>query len=185
MADRGEAAIARNAFDEIGPDLATLIDSWVYEAKLTALETADFPTEPILSALLQSGLVRRRGDESIELLPFKNRELWLAALSNWISTVITPPLSWSRVASELFSLERLLRQEAAQHLESRDGPAWRTASLGMFEATILELARRAMASRPPASWEKSAVHWIGCSCQSCDAGQRTGGWQDLAWTTDR
>lgn len=137
-----EREVATRAFAELGADLATLLESWVFEAKMTAVDSDDIPSEAIHSALTTSGLIRRVGGESYALLPFKNRELWIDSLAEWIASVIEPPESWSKVAAELFALERDLRLELSREFERGHGAGWRHVRLRELAPTILELARR-------------------------------------------
>ena len=142
FAERLEREVATQAFAEIGPDLSTLMESWVFEHKLSVIEADDVPNEAILSALSTSGLLRRGSGDSYELLPFKNRDLWTDALAKWLAGVLEPPESWSKVAAELFALERDLRLELTRHFGKQYGSGWRHDCLSDLGATILELAKR-------------------------------------------
>ena len=141
LAERLEREVATRAFAEIGPDLSTLMESWVFEHKLSVVEGDDIPNEAILSALSTSGLIRRRDGDSYALLPFRNRDLWTDALAKWLAGVLEPPDSWSKVAGELFALERDLRLELTRHFEKHHGYEWRDARLSDLGPSILESSK--------------------------------------------
>jgi hypothetical protein len=139
---RAEVALAHEVYSELGPDIVTLLESWVFEAQLGEIEDDDLPSDTIHTALSESGLICRSEEGGYRLLPFANRAHWTTGLAEWLSAVIEPPESWTKVAAELFALERDLRRALALRYAVDHGEGWRSTVLEDVTAEILELARR-------------------------------------------
>lgn len=142
VAAAAEKAVASRAWDQLGPDLLSLMDSWVFESCLEQISPEEVPNEAILSSLIGSGLVRMGDRDLLQILPFENRQIWVDSLADAVARCSKAPDSWIRVASELFSLERQLRIAVAVRLEDQFGTTWKTDGLQEFAAGLVELARR-------------------------------------------
>jgi hypothetical protein len=162
-AREAEVSLAHDVYAELGPDIVTLLEAWVFEAQLENIEEDDLPSDTIHAAFTESGLMRRADGGGFWLLPFANRTCWTTALAEWLSSVIEPPESWTRVASELFALERDLRRELAAQYAVSCGEGWRSAVLNDVAAEILELARRdAIPAASSLEDLRSPLDWLNC-----------------------
>ena len=156
-----ESEIADRACDQLGPDLLSLVDSWVYESRLEMLAAEDVPNEAILSGLIASGIVRLLENDSIHVLPFVNRQLWVDALGSAVSRCVEAPESWMRVAAELFALERRLRTAISSRLKSDHGEGWKSQALEKFADGLVELARRdGIATATTTDRLRSPLDWL-------------------------
>lgn len=161
IAREAERGVADLACDQLGPDLLSLVDSWVYESCIENLPYDDVPNEAILSSLIASGLVRLEPSDLIDVLPFVNRELWVDALGAAVSRCIEVPDSWVKVAAELFALERRLRVTISHRLESDLGEGWKSEGLTEFADGLVELARRdGIASATTMERLRSPLDWL-------------------------
>lgn len=156
-----EREVASRAWDQLGPDLLSLMDSWVFESCLEEISPEEVPNEAILSSLIGSGLVRMGDRDLVQILPFKNRQIWIESLAAAVARCSKAPDSWIRVASELFSLERQLRSAVAVRLEAEFGATWKTDGLQEFAAGLVELARRdGIASAVDVDRIRSPLDWM-------------------------
>ncbi|NPC42931.1 hypothetical protein [Nocardioides sp. zg-1230] len=156
-----EKEVASRAWDQLGPDLLSLMDSWVFESCLEHISPEEVPNEAILASLIGSGLVRMGDRDLLQILPFENRQIWIDSLADAVARCTKAPDSWIRVASELFTLERQLRGAVAVRLEEEFGPTWKTDGLHEFAAGLVELARRdGIASAVEVDRIRSPLDWM-------------------------
>jgi hypothetical protein len=156
-----EKDVASRAWDQLGPDLLSLMDSWVFESCLEQISPEEVPNEAILSSLIGSGLVRMGERDLLQILPFQNRQIWIDSLADAVARCSKAPDSWMRVASELFSLERQLRSAVAVRLEEEFGATWKTDGLQEFADGLVELARRdGIASAVEVDRIRSPLDWM-------------------------
>ena len=152
-----EREIARRAFDEIGPALCMWLEHWVFESGRSEVCETDIATNYIV-ALRSAGVIAPAGDDVLTLFPYAGRQLWVAALGEYLESVVEPPALWAPLVSELFAFERELRGAIKRSL----------VKVGAFELAlvpyserILELARRdSVSAAVELSDIRSPLDWL-------------------------
>lgn len=133
-----EKNIAGQTFDEIGPSLCMWLEHWIFESGREKVYDTDIATNYIV-ALRSAGVIAPADEDAFVMLPYVNRELWIAVLGEYLESVVEPPNHWAQLVGELFAFERELRCAIKRAL----------VEAGTFESAliphrerILELARR-------------------------------------------
>ncbi|WP_157719698.1 hypothetical protein [Microlunatus sagamiharensis] len=136
-------SVAISAFKEVGPEVCAWLESMVFEQRAFSCTQSEVPPE-VSEALLGAGIARVTvgPSDQIELLPRSSREVWEAALGDFLEQCIDPLESWRQLAGEIFTLERLLRQALAASFRAEYGDVWAGQVLESRTESILAQVRR-------------------------------------------
>jgi hypothetical protein len=125
QSDAALASVASECFSQVGPDIATWMEYWLFEYQSDAPLKVDVPDD-ILQALIAAGLAQiEDADTEVKLVPGPAREIYITALKDYLDDVVTPPARWAELASALFMLERMIRRAAKRELIARRGTNWK------------------------------------------------------------
>ncbi len=125
--DAALAEVITRCFAQLGPDIATWLEYWLFEYQAGAADRLDVPDD-ILEALAGAGLARLDATETeVILTPGPAKDRTMAILRDYLDSVVQAPPRWSDLASALFTLERMIRAAAKREYRAKHGEAWRQA----------------------------------------------------------
>ncbi|RYP88671.1 hypothetical protein EKO23_01925 [Nocardioides guangzhouensis] len=160
LAAEREKEFVVTLFDELGPELCTWLEYWLFECQQDHLDALDID-ERLMLPLKAAGVLTPLDNGCFKLLPSGHEDVWLAGLRESLSRVIEPPASWTAVASELFALEREVRHLLAQHYQGVLGDEWAETVLDQDREGIIELARRdAIPNAAALADVRSPLDWL-------------------------
>ena len=160
LAAERERELVSTLFDELGPELCTWLEYWLFECQQDCLDELDID-ERLLLPLKAAGVLTPLDGGYFKLLPSGHEDVWLAGLSESLSRVFEPPSSWTAVANQLFALEREVRHLLARHYHGALGESWAETVLSEDREGIIELARRdAIPNAATLADVRSPLDWL-------------------------
>ncbi len=139
------AEVYASCFEQLGPDIATWLEYWLFEYEADTADRLDVPDD-ILEALTSAGLARLDdAGDALVLAPGPARDAIKATLRDYLDNVVHPPPRWPELTAALFNLERMIRAAAKREYRDRHGDKWREA---LPEKGLAKAVGRAQAEVP-------------------------------------